>query len=97
MAACAILPFFWTGLHSALCGANDPVPLPLIGEHPDWEMELGVIVGKTGRYVKPEDAGDLIAGYVAINDLGTVDEFRRNARELSAALSSTVLSTPSWV
>ncbi|MEP5938238.1 MAG: fumarylacetoacetate hydrolase family protein [Erythrobacter sp.] len=72
------MPFFWTGLHSSLCGANDDVPLPLIGEHPDWEMELGVIVGKTGRYVKPEDAGDLIAGYVAINDLGTVDEFRRS-------------------
>ncbi|WP_226635041.1 fumarylacetoacetate hydrolase family protein [Novosphingobium profundi] len=71
------MPFFWTGLHSALCGANDDIPLPLIGEHPDWEMELGVIVGKTGRYVKPEDAGDLIAGYVAVNDLGTVDEFRR--------------------
>jgi len=71
------MPFFWTGLHSSLCGANDDVPLPLIGEHPDWEMELGVIVGKTGRYVKPEDAGELIAGYVAVNDLGTVDEFRR--------------------
>lgn len=56
------MPFFWTGLHSALCGANDPVPLPLIGEHPDWEMELGVIVGKTGRYVRPEDAGELIGG-----------------------------------
>ncbi|MEO9462380.1 MAG: fumarylacetoacetate hydrolase family protein [Marinomonas sp.] len=72
------MPFFWTGMHSSLCGARDEIPLPLIGEHPDWEMELGVIVGKTGRYVKTEDAGDLIAGYVAINDLGTVDEFRRN-------------------
>ena len=71
------MPFFWTSLHSALCGANDDVPLPLIGDHPDWEMELGVIVGKTGRYVKPEEANDLIAGYVAINDIGTVDEFRR--------------------
>ena len=71
------MPFFWTGLHSSLCGANDDIPLPLIGEHPDWEMELGVIVGKTGRYVKPQEAGDLIAGYVAVNDLGTVDEFRR--------------------
>ncbi len=71
------MPFFWTGLHSALCGANDDIPLPLVGEHPDWELELGVIVGKTGRYVKPEDANDLIAGYVMVNDLGTVDEFRR--------------------
>jgi len=71
------MPFFWTGLHSSLCGAHDDIPLPLIGEHPDWEMELGVIVGKTGRYVKPEEANGLIAGYVAVNDIGTVDEFRR--------------------
>jgi len=72
------MPFFWTGLHSALTGANDDIVLPLIGEHPDWELELGIIVGKTGRYLKSEEAGDLIAGYVMINDLGTVDEFRRN-------------------
>jgi 2-keto-4-pentenoate hydratase/2-oxohepta-3-ene-1,7-dioic acid hydratase in catechol pathway len=71
------MPFIWTGLHSSLAGANDDIILPLIGEHPDWELELGVIVGKTGRYIKPEDANDLIAGYVMINDLGTVDEFRR--------------------
>jgi 2,4-diketo-3-deoxy-L-fuconate hydrolase len=71
------MPFIWTGLHSSLCGAHDDISLPLIGEHPDWEMELGVIVGKSGRYVKPEEAEDLIAGYVAINDIGTVDEFRR--------------------
>jgi 2-keto-4-pentenoate hydratase/2-oxohepta-3-ene-1,7-dioic acid hydratase in catechol pathway len=71
------MPFFWTGLHSALAGANDEVSLPLIGEHPDWELELGVIVGRTGRYLRPEEAGDLIAGYVMVNDLGTVDEFRR--------------------
>ena len=72
------MPFFWTGLHSSLCGANDEIPLPVIGEHPDWELELGVIVGKTGRYMNPEEANDLIAGYVMINDIGTVDEFRRN-------------------
>ncbi len=71
------MPFCWTGLHSSLCGANDDIPLPLIGEHPDWELEFGVIVGATGRYVPPEEAGDLIAAYVMVNDLGTVDEFRR--------------------
>ncbi|KAH1711936.1 hypothetical protein KXX25_000507, partial [Aspergillus fumigatus] len=71
------MPYFWTGLHSSLCGANDDVPLPLVGEHPDWELEFGAIVGKTGRYIRPDEAGDLIAAYVMVNDLGTVDEFRR--------------------
>ena len=71
------MPFLWTGLHSSLSGANDDVVLPLIVKNPDWELELGAIVGGTGRYLSPEEAGDLIAGYVIVNDIGTVDEFRR--------------------
>ena len=71
------MPFLWTGLHSSLSGANDDIALPLIGQNPDWELELGVIVCGTGRYLSPEEAGELIAGYVIVNDLGTVDEFRR--------------------
>lgn len=71
------MPFFWTGLHSSLAGANADIPLPLVGEHHDWELELAAVVARTGRYVKPEDADQLIAGYVMVNDLGTVDEFRR--------------------
>ncbi|MEP4892287.1 MAG: fumarylacetoacetate hydrolase family protein [Aliiglaciecola sp.] len=70
-------PFFFVGMHSALCGANDDVPLPLIGQQPDWELELGVIVGKGERYVRPENAEDMIAAYVMVNDIGTVDEFKR--------------------
>lgn len=72
------MPFFWTGLHSSLCGANDPIILPLIGEHPDWELEFGAIIKGTGRYLKPDEAGDIIAAYVMCNDIGTVDEFRRS-------------------
>ena len=71
------MPFFWTGLHSALSGANDDIILPLIGEQMEFELELGVVVARTGRYIPPEEADDLIAGYVIVNDLGTVDEFRR--------------------
>lgn len=72
------MPFLWTGLHSSLAGANDDIQLPLIGQHPDWELELGFVVGKTGRYIHPEEANAHIAGYVMVNDLGTVDEFRRS-------------------
>ncbi|RBP47191.1 fumarylacetoacetate hydrolase family protein [Arenicella xantha] len=72
------MPFLWTGLHSSLVGANDDIHLPLVGDHPDWELELAFVIGKTGRYLRPEEAGDHIAGYVMVNDLGTVDEFRRS-------------------
>jgi 2,4-didehydro-3-deoxy-L-rhamnonate hydrolase len=71
------MPFFWTGLHSSLAGANDVIPKPLVGEHLDWELEFGVVIGGTGRYLKPDETERLIAGYVMVNDIGTVDEFRR--------------------
>lgn len=71
------MPFFWTGMYSAMSGPNDDIILPLVGEQMEWELELGVIVAGTGRYLRPEEAEQLIAGYVMVNDLGTVDEFRR--------------------
>lgn len=71
------MPFFWTGLHSSLCGANDDIALPLVGEHPDWELEFGAIIKDTGRYLSSDEADGIIAAYVMCNDLGTVDEFRR--------------------
>jgi 2,4-didehydro-3-deoxy-L-rhamnonate hydrolase len=70
-------PFFWTGLHSSLTGANDDVMLPVIGAQPDWELELGVIVARHARYASVKEAESLVAGYVMVNDLGTVDQFRR--------------------
>lgn len=72
------MPYFWTGLHSALTGADDDLVLPLIGEHHDWELEFGVVVCGTGRYLKPDETESLIAGYVMVNDFGTVDEARRS-------------------
>jgi len=71
------VPFIWTGLHSSIVGPDDEVMLPVIGEEPDWEMELGVVIGKSQRYASLEEAEEMIAGYVAVNDLGTVDIFRR--------------------
>lgn len=70
-------PFFWTGLHSSLVGATDDVMLPVLGEQPDWELELAVVVGKHQRYASIEEAQSLIAGYAMVNDIGTVDIFRR--------------------
>lgn len=71
------MPFFWTGLHSSLAGANADLVKPLIGRQLDWELEFGAIVGRSARYVHPDDANGLVAGYVMVNDIGTVDEFRR--------------------
>jgi 2-keto-4-pentenoate hydratase/2-oxohepta-3-ene-1,7-dioic acid hydratase in catechol pathway len=54
---------------SALTGPNDEVMLPKNSTHGDWEVELGVIIGKTCRYVSEADALDHVAGYVLANDV----------------------------
>lgn len=54
---------------SAIVGPNDDVEIPLGAQKTDWEVELGVIIGKTGKYLPVERAVDHIAGYCVINDL----------------------------
>lgn len=54
---------------SSLSGPFDDVMLPEGSTHSDWEVELGVIIGKTARYVSEEDAVNHIAGYVLANDV----------------------------
>lgn len=54
---------------SSLCGANDDVMLPPGSEKSDWEVELGVVIGKEARYLDAADALDYVAGYCVVNDL----------------------------
>jgi 2-keto-4-pentenoate hydratase/2-oxohepta-3-ene-1,7-dioic acid hydratase in catechol pathway len=54
---------------SAICGPYDDVMIPRGSEKTDWEVELGVVIGKEARYVKELDALSHVAGYCVINDL----------------------------
>lgn len=56
----------WT---SAICGPNDDVWIPCGSEKTDWEVELGVVIGKTGKYISEESALDYVAGFCVINDV----------------------------
>lgn len=62
-------PIFFTKAISCLSGPNDPVMIPRGSEKTDWEVELGVVIGKTCRYVEEADALDHVAGYVVVNDV----------------------------
>ena len=62
-------PIFFTKAISCLTGPNDPVMIPQGAEKTDWEVELGVIIGKTCRYVAQADALNHVAGYVLANDV----------------------------
>jgi 2-keto-4-pentenoate hydratase/2-oxohepta-3-ene-1,7-dioic acid hydratase in catechol pathway len=54
---------------SAICGPNDNVVIPRNALKTDWEVELGVVIGKAAKYVREEDALSHVAGYCVINDL----------------------------
>jgi 2,4-diketo-3-deoxy-L-fuconate hydrolase len=78
-------PFVFTGLPSAVCGPYDDVVLPADGEKPDWELELAAVIGRRARRVAPEEALDVVAGWVIVNDLTLRERiFRRDIPELGA-------------
>lgn len=54
---------------SAVVGCNDPVVLPQASVKTDWEVELGVVIGKEARYISKEEALSHVAGYCVINDV----------------------------
>jgi len=54
---------------SAFCGPNDDVKLPRGSTKLDWEVELGIVMGKTARYVPEHEAMDYVAGYCVCNDV----------------------------
>ncbi|GEM72064.1 fumarylacetoacetate hydrolase family protein [Sphingomonas aquatilis] len=62
-------PIFFTKAISCLTGPNDPVMIPRDSQKTDWEVELGIVIGKTCRYVEQADALDHVAGYVLANDV----------------------------
>mgnify|MGYP001410380674 CR=1 FL=1 len=62
-------PILFMKATSAVVGPNDMVMLPRRSTHSDWEVELGVVIGKPCKYVSVKDALDYVAGYFVANDV----------------------------
>ncbi|MCW5706886.1 fumarylacetoacetate hydrolase family protein [Shinella sp.] len=62
-------PIIFLKANTAICGPNDDIFIPPGSQKTDWEVELGVIIGKTARHVSVEEADDYVAGYCLINDV----------------------------
>jgi len=62
-------PILFMKATSAIVGPDDPVILPRGSEKSDWEVELGVVIGKSAKYVAEADALDHVAGYCVANDV----------------------------
>ena len=62
-------PVLFTKHTCTMVGANDAVVLPQGSVKTDWEVELGVVIGKTARYVSQDEALSHVASYCVVNDV----------------------------
>ena len=62
-------PIIFMKTLNCLQGPNDDVMIPRGSVKTDWEVELGIVIGKKTRYVTQDDALDHVAGYVLVNDV----------------------------
>ena len=66
-------PVLFMKANSAIVGPNDDTVMPRGSTKTDWEVELGVVIGKQAKYVSKEDALDYVAGYCIVNDVSERD------------------------
>jgi 2-keto-4-pentenoate hydratase/2-oxohepta-3-ene-1,7-dioic acid hydratase in catechol pathway len=66
-------PVLFMKATSAVCGPDDDVEIPRGSTKTDWEVELGVVIGKEAKYVAEQDALDHVAGYCVVNDVSERD------------------------
>jgi 2-keto-4-pentenoate hydratase/2-oxohepta-3-ene-1,7-dioic acid hydratase in catechol pathway len=70
-------PYACFKLPSTVIGPTDPLELPRHAQRVDWELELGVVIGKPARRVSRSEAMSHVAGYVLANDITARDQVRR--------------------
>ena len=66
-------PILFMKANSAIVGPNDDTVMPRGSTKTDWEVELGVVIGKQAKYVSKENALDYVAGYCIVNDVSERD------------------------
>jgi 2-keto-4-pentenoate hydratase/2-oxohepta-3-ene-1,7-dioic acid hydratase in catechol pathway len=62
-------PIIFLKATSALCGPTDPIIIPPDSKKTDWEVELGVVIGRKARHVSEDEALACVAGYTIVNDV----------------------------
>ena len=77
-------PVVFYKAETCIVGANDSIMLPPDSTHTDREVELGVVIGKTARYVDRKDALKHVAGYCIVNDVSEREyQLKRSATQWS--------------
>jgi 2-keto-4-pentenoate hydratase/2-oxohepta-3-ene-1,7-dioic acid hydratase in catechol pathway len=75
-------PVVFFKAETCIGGANDNIMLPPGSTHTDWEVELGVVIGRTARHVERKDAMKHVAGYCIVNDVSEREyQMKRSATQ----------------
>lgn len=85
-------PYFFCKPQSTVIGPFDTVILPADVKTPDWELELGVVIGRRARRVRRENALDYVAGYMVVNDITTRERVNRKDGDVKEMGMNWVLS-----
>jgi acylpyruvate hydrolase len=75
-------PTMFSKFSRALVGPRDPIVLPRESDEPDWEIELGILIGRPTRRARGAEAQRAIAGYCVVNDVTMRDWQRRTTQYL---------------
>ena len=91
-------PIIFAKFNSAICGPNDDVVIPRNSTKTDWEVELGVVIGKPAKYVDQENALDHVAGYCVINDVSEREfQMKRSGQWVKGKSCDTFGPTGPWL
>ena len=91
-------PIIFAKFNSAICGPNDDVVNPRNATKTDWEVELGVVIGKPAKYVDQENALDHVAGYCVINDVSEREfQMKRSGQWVKGKSCDTFGPTGPWL
>jgi 2,4-didehydro-3-deoxy-L-rhamnonate hydrolase len=90
------LPVMFSKPASALSGPADPIVRPAECEHLDYEAELAVVIGKGGRRIPADRAGEHIAGYVITNDVSARDLGEGESKKLGMPVLYQLMRHKGW-
>jgi len=91
-------PIIFAKATSAICGPNDDVIIPRNSVKTDWEVELGVVIGKPAKYVDEASALDHAAGYCVINDVSEREfQIERSGQWVKGKSCDTFGPTGPWL
>jgi acylpyruvate hydrolase len=77
-------PVVFAKFPSSVIGPDEEIAIPKVSKKIDWEVELGVVIGKTCKNVAEEEAVDYVAGYTIVNDVSSRDLQRSDGQWIRA-------------